>query len=258
GSATTLDVTLVTAHSQGLSGLVPATLYHYRVKSRDAAGNLAVSGDFTLTTAAPPVQAPYYGQPFAVRGTFEAEDFDLGGEGLAYHDVVPGNHGGLDRTTEDVDIVSPYAGGYVINNIQTGEWLEYTISVAQAGVYRLEALASSALTGSRWRMEIDGVNVTGPVTVPNTGAWNTFQWTGVGGVSLAAGTHVLRFHSEVEYFNLDALRTVLTDTTPPNVSVTAPLTGQTVSGTITVSASASDNVGVVGVQIKLDGANLGA
>jgi hypothetical protein len=48
-----------------------------------------------------------------------------------------------------------------------------------------------------------------------------------------------------------------TDTTAPNVGLTAPANGATVSGTTTVSASASDNVGVVGVQFTLDGANLG-
>ena len=48
------------------------------------------------------------------------------------------------------------------------------------------------------------------------------------------------------------------DTTAPTVSITAPTGGTTVSGTITVSANASDNVGVSGVQFKLDGANLGA
>src|SRR5207253_1674688 len=48
------------------------------------------------------------------------------------------------------------------------------------------------------------------------------------------------------------------DTTTPTVAITAPANGATVSGTVTVSATASDNVGVVGVQFKLDGANLGA
>ena len=48
------------------------------------------------------------------------------------------------------------------------------------------------------------------------------------------------------------------DTTPPTVSITSPRSGSTVSGTTTVSATASDNVGVVGVQFKLDGQNLGA
>ena len=48
------------------------------------------------------------------------------------------------------------------------------------------------------------------------------------------------------------------DTTPPTVSITAPAGGVTVNGTVAVSATAADNVSVVGVQFKLDGANLGA
>jgi hypothetical protein len=47
------------------------------------------------------------------------------------------------------------------------------------------------------------------------------------------------------------------DTTPPSVAVTAPAAGSTVSGTVTVSANASDAGGIAGVQFKLDGANLG-
>jgi chitodextrinase len=47
------------------------------------------------------------------------------------------------------------------------------------------------------------------------------------------------------------------DTIPPTVALTAPLNGATVSGTITITASASDNVGIAGVQFKLDSNNLG-
>jgi purine nucleosidase len=54
GSTTTLDASRTVSHSQALGGLVAATLYHYRVKSKDAAGNLATSPDFTFTTASPP------------------------------------------------------------------------------------------------------------------------------------------------------------------------------------------------------------
>jgi hypothetical protein len=53
GSSTTLNASMVTSHSQGLSALSASTLYHYRVKSKDAANNLATSGDFTFTTSAP-------------------------------------------------------------------------------------------------------------------------------------------------------------------------------------------------------------
>jgi hypothetical protein len=48
------------------------------------------------------------------------------------------------------------------------------------------------------------------------------------------------------------------DVTPPSVAMAAPPAGSTVAGTVTVSASASDDVGVVGVQFRLDGTNLGA
>jgi len=48
------------------------------------------------------------------------------------------------------------------------------------------------------------------------------------------------------------------DTTPPTASITAPSAASNVSGTTTVSAVASDNVGVAGVQFKLDGVNLGS
>lgn len=48
------------------------------------------------------------------------------------------------------------------------------------------------------------------------------------------------------------------DTTDPTVSITSPSDEAEVSGTISVTASASDNVGVVGVQFKLDGVNLGS
>lgn len=47
------------------------------------------------------------------------------------------------------------------------------------------------------------------------------------------------------------------DTTPPSASLSAPAPAATVSNIVTVSVSASDNVGVAGVQFKLDGANLG-
>jgi hypothetical protein len=51
GSATSLNASMVSSHNAIVSGLSANTLYHYRVRSRDAAGNLSVSADFTFTTA---------------------------------------------------------------------------------------------------------------------------------------------------------------------------------------------------------------
>jgi hypothetical protein len=47
------------------------------------------------------------------------------------------------------------------------------------------------------------------------------------------------------------------DTTPPSVSITGPANGATISGTATITCSASDNVKVTSVQFEIDGSNLG-
>src|SRR5207244_2633247 len=104
-----------------------------------------------------------------------------------------------------------------------------------------------------FHIEVDGVSVTGTITVPNTGAWTTYQYVGQSGISLTAGTHILKIQSDQQYFDLNSIRiTADVDTQPPTVSISAPASGAT------VSATATDNVGVVGVQFKLDGVNLGA
>ena len=51
---------------------------------------------------------------------------------------------------------------------------------------------------------------------------------------------------------------VATDTMPPSVSISAPQNGATVSGPITISAVASDDVRVEGVQFTLEGGKLGS
>src|SRR5262245_47932451 len=51
--------------------------------------------------------------------------------------------------------------------------------------------------------------------------------------------------------------TVFNDTTRPIVGIVSPAAGTTLSGTVTVNANSSDNVGIAGVQFRLDGANLG-
>src|SRR5438128_10517317 len=50
GSSSPLNASLVTSHSISISGLAANTVYHFRVRSRDAASNLATSGDVTFTT----------------------------------------------------------------------------------------------------------------------------------------------------------------------------------------------------------------
>jgi len=166
-------------------------------------------------------QTPYLGMPFVVPAQgaviIEAENFDNGGEGVAYHDNVTGNAGGQYRTG-DVDIIvtrDPAGGGFVVNNFDTGEWLEYTVDIAAAGQYEIAIrTANGGATPTRFRVEIDGANVTGSVPVPTTGGWSVYQWVAKRGVSLPAGQHVLRLVSEQQYFDVNQIRVTATPTTP--------------------------------------------
>ena len=80
---------------------------------------------------------------------------------------------------------------------------------------------------------------------------------------LAAGTYYYKVTAEDATGNVgptsnEASASVATDTTAPTVSVTAPTSGSTATGIVTVTASASDAVGVAGVQFRIDSQNLGA
>jgi hypothetical protein len=182
-------------------------------------GKVSIAGVATLTeptaTAAPaPAPAPggskpFRGSPIVVPATFEAEDFDLGGEGVAYRDISPTNTGGQYRASEGVDITTscdPAGGGYVINNFQTGEWLNYTISVPTTGRYDIAIKASNNYATGTFLAQINGVDVTGPISGLKTGNWCTFMWFGKVGVPLTAGTHVLKIMAHTQYFNLNSIR----------------------------------------------------
>lgn len=170
----------------------------------------------SITPAVPPAlptSTPFTGTPIAIPGTFTAKNFDLGGEGIAYHDNVPGNEFGEYRPSEDVDIrisADLLSGGFEIANTETGEWLIYTIKVAATAQYDIELRASNNNWSPppRFHAEIDGVNVTGSVTVPSTGDWGIFAWIGKKTIALTAGIHLLKIVVDQQYFGLSAIRIV--------------------------------------------------
>ena len=170
--------------------------------------------------------SPYSGTPIAIPGSLEAENFDFGGEGVAYHDNTPGNQGGQYRLSEDVDLIvstDSAGGGYVVNNFETGEWLAYTVNVITSAQYNILLRASSMFSNSAFHIEIDGINLTGSVLVPNTGSWSTFQWVGETGVPLTAGTHVLKIVADQQYFNLNSIRVLATVSPPVHAQGSAKL-----------------------------------
>lgn len=148
-------------------------------------------------------QTPYGGTVWAIPGKIEAENFDNGGEGAAYHDLTATNTQGQYRTTEGVDIEAATEGGYNVGTIQTGEWLEYTVNIGQAGIYTLQARVAATAAGKTFHVELNGQNISGTITVPNTGGWQTWTTVNVTTPSLTAGQKVLRVVFDSNEFNFN-------------------------------------------------------
>ena len=83
-------------------------------------------------------------------------------------------------------------------------------------------------------------------------------WRRTLAATLIAGGAWFAPHASAQLPCIPGLTCPSPDTTPPTVSITSPASGATVSGTITVTATASDDRGVAGVQFRLDGVNGGA
>lgn len=140
-------------------------------------------------------QGPYSGTPASVPGKVEAENFDTGGANVAYVDNSTGNEGGAYRPSEDVDIetTTDTGGGYNIGWITTGEATNYSIDVTAKGTYTIDTRLAAIATGGLFHIEIDGVNVTGSLTVPNTGGFQNWANVSKSGIVLTQGAHVMKF-----------------------------------------------------------------
>jgi hypothetical protein len=131
----------------------------------------------------------------AVTSRIEAEAFDQGGEGCAYHDTTVANEGGQGVRSGGVDILAfGTSGDYQVVHIQTGEWLKYTVIVAADGPYAFTFRVAS-LSGSPGSFHLEdelGTNLTGLVDIPATGGVSTFADVTKGDAALKAGGHVLK------------------------------------------------------------------
>ena len=140
---------------------------------------------------------PFSGAPVALPGTLEAEHYDHG----RFSDTSPGNSGGALRD-DAVDIEASTSNGHNIGWIEAGEWLEYSVDVAEAGSYTMSSLVAGPAAGGRFEVLIDGARAT-EFNVPATGGWQNWSWVDQT-VELGAGKHTLRIDMKASGFNLNA------------------------------------------------------
>ena len=181
----------IAAGTPGDNGASDGTDVGANIDLTDLVSANAVTGSWGTTGGQ---QAPYPGPGVpTIPATLEIENYDSGGEGVAYHDLDAGNDGGVYRA-DDVDIQSrsTASNGYAVFSAKAGEWLEYTTSASSAGTFNIAVAYSSQFNNGKFHVEIDGVNVTGQLTANSTGSWGTFQTVTKTGVSILAGQHIVR------------------------------------------------------------------
>ena len=150
--------------------------------------------------------------PFAIPGILQVEFYDKGGEGAAYHDTEAENRGDANyRSSDGVDIVNGN-GGKAIGYTSTGEWVEYTINVKEAGTYDYKATVSSGTTNSGFSINLKNGNTTtklADVKVPQTGNndWDTYKTVeGTLSKPLEAGEQIIRLTITGSNCNIDKIQ----------------------------------------------------
>ena len=179
-------------------------------------------------------QVPYLGIPFDVPGIVEAglyDSYEGGiGQNISYLDLSIGNASDF-RITENVDAGTHPIEGAIVGYIAAGEWIEYTIDVATAGVYDLSLRYASGNSngGGPFYFEIDGNKISQDIVVTTTSDWDSWSTKTATNIELNKGLHVLRLVITNGEFNIGKM----------TFSYNAPLTY------MPPFADAGDNVSVI-------------
>jgi hypothetical protein len=184
----------------------------------------ALSAAIAIISAAALVAAipdDYKGKPFkdkaqVIPGKVIIPNYDVGGEGVAYHDVDKANHGSgelnrgpgeLDNFRKDEGVDTSYTkqafdksvegkveplGVLYVGWTSPGEWLKYTVDVQEAGTYVVNAHMSSNNKDAEISLSFNGEDKTGPIVVASTGNWHTWKvYNKLAEVKLDKGVQVM-------------------------------------------------------------------
>ncbi len=171
-------------------------------------------------------QTPFAGV-IQIPGIIEAENYDLGGEGLSYHDSDAINQEATYRN-DGVDVDEFIPGSYNIGWTVNGEWLEYTINVEETGLYDVGIVYSAGRpTPAKIGLEFhdEGKTLYNNFTLPLTANWDTYSTITKKDIQLTEGEHILRLNIQISGCNIDKLvftkagTTAINELNKPKVTV---------------------------------------
>src|ERR1035437_3110944 len=202
--------------------------------SQGGADNPSIAGLEVLTATVG--RSPFGGSNWPINNgaTIQAENNDLGGEGVAYHDADVANTGGQYRTDGvDIEATTDTGTGYNVGWINDAEWLDYTANIT-AGTYNIVVRAASGAAPAVGSVKVllDGV-VLGTVAIPNTGGWQNWQDFTISNIAIAAGTgRTLQLQFVGGGFNVNYVRFASTAVTYPLTVTNGTGSGNYATGTV--------------------------
>ncbi len=143
-----------------------------------------------------------------------AENYSTGIDGETYHDVDNTNNGGVYRH-DGVDIEVCSEGKANIFNMEAGEWIGYKLNIPRTDNYKIDLRVSSPVGTGAFHVEVDGVNVSGRVTVNKTDDFQKWTTVALSNISLNSGTRLLKIVVDEAGFNLANFTVYYALTTPP-------------------------------------------
>jgi hypothetical protein len=150
-------------------------------------------------------ETPFGSTPAAIPGTVQAENYDIGGAGVAYNvNSINGTAPGYRSDEVDLETTADTGGGYDLGWTSGGQWFRYTVNVAAAGNYTvsLRLAAPSAVEDAFHLSSSSGADLSGPINIPTTGGWQ--NWTTVTTtVTLPAGQQVLTLDQDNGGWNIN-------------------------------------------------------
>lgn len=165
-----------------------------RILMTGTAVALITAGQTAYAKSTEARSTPYKGIVQTIPGVVEAEHYDEGPPLVAYYDVDEQNQGEdyREKTQVDIEKRPDASNGHGVGWIREKEWLTYTVDVKTAGAYLLEIPVASNKPGGTFHIEFDGVDVSGPIMIPDTGGWDKLETLKIENVSLKAGKQFMK------------------------------------------------------------------
>ncbi|HOT94988.1 MAG TPA: carbohydrate-binding protein, partial [Methanoregulaceae archaeon] len=204
-------------------------------------------------TVQPTVTSSPYGPGNVIPGRVQAEDYDRGGQNVAYYDTTLANEGGAYRPSESVDIeYTTSEASHTVGWVRTGEYLIYTVQTAQTGQYSAVFRAANPDAASK-SIEVYQDNVlVGTVQIGSTGSFGTYR-NFVIPLSLTSGRHQVKLVFKNDRVNLNYIefsQGVVPTTSQPTIQPTVTVTTTSVPGDKTVDFSAVPVTGVASLKVQ--------